>query len=477
MKKVWAVMFIIGVVMISLCGCGSESEVDDEESAKIQEEQSKEADTRYQREKRYHEDGREILVYTVFEYGPMQKSLVNSFNAENEDYYIEVQNMQEGNENDPMKAYEDFDLTLVNGMAGDILQVNSLYYTKYIRQGAYEDLKPYMEADEDFDRADYWENVFLACETDGKLFYVPASFDVQAYVGKSSIWEGHENMTAEEAVELFNNLPEGVELLFRMTRKDYVSNIMNTSIDNFVDWESGECNFESEQFKNVLRVAKNLLDEYISDGKQVSMEVKYGNGEVLLAELSAMDYRELQVIKMCMQEEPVVVNYPGATQKGNVLLFLDGHTYAINSDSLGKDGAWEFIKFALSKEQQIAMDEGSFASGIWMVPMNKGAFQKQMEKWQTPIWELNEHNEKIEHPIKCFISEDIVLDIYHATDEDVAFWTDIIENITTVKENNYVLTNIIMEEAGPYFSGQKSVDEVAKIIQGRISIYVNENKE
>ena len=76
MKKVWAVMFVIGVVIISLCGCGSESEVDDEESAKIQEEQSKEADTRYQREKRYHEDGREILVYTVFEYGPMQKSLV-----------------------------------------------------------------------------------------------------------------------------------------------------------------------------------------------------------------------------------------------------------------------------------------------------------------------------------------------------------------------------------------------------------------
>ena len=48
---------------------------------------------------------------------------------------------------------------------------------------------------------------------------------------------------------------------------------------------------------------------------------------------------------------------------------------------------------------------------------------------------MNEHNVKIERPIKCFISEDIVLDIYHATDEDVAFWTDIIENITTVKEN------------------------------------------
>lgn len=143
---------------------------------------------------------------------------------------------------------------------------------------AYEDLKPYMEADEEFDRADYWENVFLACETDGKLFYVPAGFDVQAYVGKSSIWEGHENMTAEEAVELFNNLPEGVELLFRMTRKDYVSNIMNTGIDNFVDWESGECNFESEQFKNVLRIAINLPDEYIPDGKQVNFKNRWKSG-------------------------------------------------------------------------------------------------------------------------------------------------------------------------------------------------------
>lgn len=172
----------------------------------------------------------------------------------------------------------------------------------------------------------------------------------------------------------------------------------------------------------------------------------------------------------------MVVNYPGATQEGNVLLFLEGHTYAINSDSISKDGAWEFIKFALSKEQQVVMDEGNFASGIWMVPMNKAAFQKQMEKWQTPIWELNEDNEKIERPVKYFISEDIVLDIYHATDEDVAFWTDIIENITTVEENNYVLTNIIMEEAGPYFDGQKTVDEVAKIIQGRVRIYINENK-
>ena len=35
--------------------------------------------------------------------------------------------------------------------------------------------------------------------------------------------------------------------------------------------------------------------------------------------------------------------------------------------------------------------------------------------------------------------------------------------------------NIITEETAPYFAGQKSVDEVADIIQSRVRIYINES--
>jgi len=35
--------------------------------------------------------------------------------------------------------------------------------------------------------------------------------------------------------------------------------------------------------------------------------------------------------------------------------------------------------------------------------------------------------------------------------------------------------SIISEEAAPYFAGQKSAGEVAKMIQSRIQIYVSEN--
>jgi hypothetical protein len=33
-----------------------------------------------------------------------------------------------------------------------------------------------------------------------------------------------------------------------------------------------------------------------------------------------------------------------------------------------------------------------------------------------------------------------------------------------------------MEEAGAYFAGQKSTDEVSDIIQSRIQVYLNENE-
>ena len=36
--------------------------------------------------------------------------------------------------------------------------------------------------------------------------------------------------------------------------------------------------------------------------------------------------------------------------------------------------------------------------------------------------------------------------------------------------------SIIAEEAGAYFDGQKSVDDVAGVIQSRANIYMNENK-
>ena len=61
------------------------------------------------------------------------------------------------------------------------------------------------------------------------------------------------------------------------------------------------------------------------------------------------------------------------------------------------------------------------------------------------------------------------------TSEDVKLVTDFVESLTLTYSSNQAVNNIINEEAAAYFKGQKSAQEVADIIQSRVSIYVNEN--
>ena len=53
--------------------------------------------------------------------------------------------------------------------------------------------------------------------------------------------------------------------------------------------------------------------------------------------------------------------------------------------------------------------------------------------------------------------------------------TDFIKSLTLIYSSNQDVHNIINEEAAAYFKGQKTAQEVAEIIQSRVSIFVNEN--
>ena len=59
---------------------------------------------------------------------------------------------------------------------------------------------------------------------------------------------------------------------------------------------------------------------------------------------------------------------------------------------------------------------------------------------------------------------------------DIDNMQKILEGLSfSVNSENEVL-NIILEEAGAYFAGQKSTAEVSDIIQSRIQVYLKENE-
>ncbi len=62
------------------------------------------------------------------------------------------------------------------------------------------------------------------------------------------------------------------------------------------------------------------------------------------------------------------------------------------------------------------------------------------------------------------------------TEEGVAHVDRFLESISQVYQHDSAMMDIILEEASAFFAGQKSAEEVAKLIQNRVFIYVNESR-
>ena len=49
------------------------------------------------------------------------------------------------------------------------------------------------------------------------------------------------------------------------------------------------------------------------------------------------------------------------------------------------------------------------------------------------------------------------------------------ESVDSAYEYDQTLVNMVMEECAPFFKGQKSAEECAKIVQSKAQIYIDEN--
>ena len=66
--------------------------------------------------------------------------------------------------------------------------------------------------------------------------------------------------------------------------------------------------------------------------------------------------------------------------------------------------------------------------------------------------------------------------IYAMTQEQADQLRALIDSVDSVMDQNSAIFDIVNEQAAAFFAGQKSAEEVARLIQSRASIYVNEQR-
>jgi len=409
----------------------------------------------------------------------VQKAVV-SFNKRSQEYMIEIEEYSiEYQDNWTPQDYDNavaqFNTSLVGENAPDIIELGyNVDVGNLVSKGALVDLNPYLEESTLISREDFVEGVLNAHTVNGMLITIPRTVQLATLLGRTEMVGKEPGWTLQEIISFSEEHPDA-ELLPYATKDSILETIMKYSFDTFVDYEAGTCSFNSQEFKDVLTFANRFVQEYDYDNNGPSFPKKIQSGQMLLSSADVHNTQAYQMYSLMFETEVTNIGYP--TFDGSLGTFMQGsEMYGIFANSEYKDGAWQFIESI--HQYQKPNERGAFG-----FPTRKDELEETFAYDMTPEYQLDEKGEKIldengeplQHPKTSWGYDDWDTDIFAASQEDVDAIMEMMDAAKSVLLQDDTVFTMIQEEAQYYFSGQKTVDQVAEVIQSRVGVYVSEN--
>lgn len=293
-----------------------------------------------------NEEGRQELIYGCFYLSHNISEAINRFNNENKEYYITVK--QYGDTLQQDEADLQLQLEMVSGNAPDIIDMSTVRnYLQLARQGYFEDLKPYLNAE--FSEQDLYMNVLNAYAVGDGLYMLLPHFCIDALTISEDIQseiDEWNNETFFTLIEKYGNEKK----IFTSSTSEYILKIGVSGIqDNFIDAASGKVDFENESFYKMLEVSKKYGRQPVSNGANTISDVA----------------KQTLFMNFTYSSPLVYIAYEQSYGNGFKIWGYpsDGEQeYAINptndacviyAKSKNKDGAWQFLRSLLDEAYQL----------------------------------------------------------------------------------------------------------------------------
>ena len=428
------------------------------------------------------------LTYATMYLGYDVRSQIIEFNKTSDKYRIEVRDYSEfATAEDSSAGLTRLNTEIVAGNVPDMLETSSIPLRQYAAKGLLEDLWPFIENDTDIGgRAGVMEHVLNAAEQDGKLYEIFTNFAIRTVAGPKNIVGDRMSWTLADLQEALAKMPEGCAIFGQTdTKTDMLSNVMAQNADSFVDWSTGQCRFDSEDFKALLAFCNSFPAEYDWENSQDEWEDPYTriiSGKQMLTSVYfsqlRWDFLENDGL-FKSQGGAAFIGYPredGGVGSG----FTTNGGVAMSAACKDKEGAWSFMRTRLLSQ---STDEES--ARYWSnFPVNKADFDKMVEEAMTVQYEqdengqplLDENGQPIEIKETWWISDDLQLEQGAVTQEQYDRFMALYNAVDSVYYFDEAIYDIVADMAGAYFAGDRSLDDTAAQIQSRVTLYVNENR-
>lgn len=416
------------------------------------------------------------------------------FNRSQDAVRIELRNYAEYNTEDDWSAgVTKLKTEILAGNCPDILVLNGLNYRQIAARGLLADLYPLIDADAELNREDLLSAAARALEVDGKLCSLSASFTVNFAVGLKTKVGDRSSWTYSEALQTLEKMSEDCTVWsVDNTAPDLLNYCLQIDGDSFVDWKTGEVRFDGEEFISLLKLAKKMpssFDYENYDWSDDDTATRLMNGDQLLCTQYFSSFSDIVYLERNFGglDKIAMIGMPSVGGRGATLEF--NNALAICEGSRHKEAAWQFVRGLLTNQSRDngAGYKGGYVGYDWGFPTNAQAFKALEDTARTPQYEKDgdgrpiidpETGEKRMQAIAWYYDEeqDDVIPIYSLDDKELGAVEKIIENASSGSTGDQEVIDIVLGQVEAYFSGQRSAEETAKIIQSKVSLYVNENR-
>ncbi|MDR0944224.1 MAG: extracellular solute-binding protein [Ruminococcus sp.] len=404
---------------------------------------------------------------------------IAEFSATHPEYLVEFKLYAKDSSTSFNDALKVFNMDVITGNVPDVLLIDQrIAYGNYVDKGLFADLYPLIDNDPDFSREDFLKPFLAALETDGKLYSIAPAFSVESLIGKTSVFGEKQGQSFAELKAATAKIP-GSSLFGNSIDRDYfVEGTLKTMSRRFIDDDKGVCSFDSPEFISLLEYAKSLPEPspdaapYMNSTWMPNTTGDYKENRVLTELMRFIVFKDLVAVEKMDFDEPITfLGFPNTSGTSGIKALPRLET-AIMESAKNPDGAWTFVKGLQTYSYPSIVRLGYPPLGLFPTLVSELEIAADNATIQPFEYDPYTGNRV---PRGNWLGVNLT-NLPYNTEADNAKMYALFVSIDGIRRSVPAIEDIIDEEVQTLFSGDKTPEETAAMIQNRATTYFEELK-
>lgn len=380
------------------------------------------------------------------------KDEIDSFNCNNDDYFIQV--VMFDNEESFFQSIDSGEIPDFYSFMPSISGYKAIDPMKLSAKGMLTDLYQFIDQDEEISRETFIPGLLEVTELDSVLYQLPSSFYLMAVTGNANIIDENIN-SLEQIVSLMEK--HNVEYPFgpNVSREWLASYVLGEYYYDFMNWENLSGNVDTKLFRDILKLLKlqPSIDEILLNGNV--MEIPYqevlDKKQCLLCPITVSSVNQIQTAYGMLGTNQIsIIGYP---IDHSICSIASNGCFGISSASMHQKVVWEFIRQFYVERETTALCTNLKALKFRV----KNAVN--MEDATQGTFFIGQGDDAYE------------VTIGPPTQNDQRIFIQLIENFDRMYRYEFEVINQIVMLASPYWNDTQDIDTTIQQIDGYLQEY------